>query len=114
MKISNGIGSMEVCGRFPRVVADAVALPLDEVVESATYDPAVKHLFDFELFVVIDDLGWRGRSRVTTRERIRRREGELDNGEDGMEAMHGEGEFELVGSMTDTQSDFEGPETSMG
>ena len=78
------------------------------------HDPAVENALDFELLVVIDDLRWRGRSRATTGEWIRRREGELDNGEDGMEVTHGEGEFELVGSMTDTRSDFERPEASMG
>ena len=45
---------------------------------------------------------------------VRRRKGELDDGEDGMEAAHGEREFELVGSMANAQSDFEWPETSMG
>ena len=82
-----------------RVLADAVALPLDEVVELTMHDPAVENALDFELFVVIDD---RGRRRATTGEWIRRCESELDNGEDRMKATHGEGEFELVGSMTDT------------
>ena len=82
--------------------------------ELATHDPAIKNSLDFELFMVIDDLGRRGGSRATTGERIRKRKGELDNGEDGMEAAHGKREFELVGSMADTRSDFEGPKVSMG
>ena len=102
MEVSESIGGMEVCSGFPRVFADSIALPLDKVVEFSTYDPAVEDALDFELFVVIDDHRRRGRSRATTGEWIRRREGELDNGEDGMEVTHGEGEFELVGSMTDT------------
>ena len=114
MKVGESVGGMEVCRRFPRVFADAIALPLDEVVELATHDPTIEHLFNFELFVVIDDLGRRGRSRVTTRERIGRRESELYDREDRVVTAHGEGEFKLVGSMADTRSDFEGPETSMG
>ena len=35
-------------------------------------------------------------------------------GKMGVVMGHGEGELELVGSMADTQSDFEGPEASMG
>ena len=93
---------MEVCSGFPRVFTNAIALPLDKVVELSTHDPAVENVLDFELFVVIDDLGRRGRSRVTTRERIRRHEGELSDGEDGMVATHGEGELELVCTMTYT------------
>ena len=65
------------------------------------HDPAVENALDFELFVVINDLGQRGR-RATTGKGIRRRESELDNEEDRMEAAHGEGEFELVSFMTDT------------
>ena len=83
MEVGESIGGMEVCSGFPRVVANAIALPLDEVVEFATHDPAVKHLFDFELFMVIDDLRRRGRSRATTRERIGGRESELYDREDG-------------------------------
>ena len=78
------------------------------------HDPAVEHVFDFELFVVADDLRRRGERRATTGKGVRRREGELDDGENEMKATHGEGEFELVGSMTDTRSDFERPEVSMG
>ena len=95
MEVSESIGGMEVCSGFPRVVADAITLPLDEVVEFSMHDPAVEDALDFELFVVIDDLGWRGRRRATTGKGIRRRERELDDGEDRMKATHGEGEFEL-------------------
>ena len=102
MKVGDSIRSMEVDGGFPRIVADAVALPLDEVMKLATHDPAVEDVLDFELFVVIDDHRQGGRSRVATGERIGRHESELGHGEDGMKATHGEGEFELVGSMTDT------------
>ena len=82
--------------------------------ELTTHDPAVKDALDFELLVVIDDLGRRGRSKATTRERIRRCESELYDREDGVVTVHGEGEFELVGSMADARSDFERPKTSMG
>ena len=57
MKVGDSVGSVEVDSGFPRIVANAVALPLDKVVELSTHDPAVKNAFDFELFVVIDDLG---------------------------------------------------------
>ena len=114
MEGGDSIRGVEVSGGFPRVFANAVALPLDEVVEFVTHNSAIKDALDFKLFVVIDDLGRRGGSRTTTGEWIRRRECELDNGEDGMKATHGEGEFELVGSMTDARSDFEGSKTSMG
>ena len=58
--------------------------------------------------------GGRGRSRAATGERIGRCKSELDDGEDGMKVTHGKGEFELVGSMADSQSDFEGSKMSMG
>ena len=114
MEVGESIEGMEVCSGFPRVVADAVALPLDEVVELSTHDPAVENALDFELFVVIDDLGRRGRSRVATRKGIGGRESELYDQEDRVVTAHGEGELELVGSMADAQSDFERPGTSMG
>ena len=60
MEVSESVGGMEVCSRFPRVVANAIALPLDEVVEFSTHDPAVEDALDFELFVVINDLRQRG------------------------------------------------------
>ena len=78
------------------------------------HDPAIEHSFDFEFFVIADDLGQRGRSRTTTGKGIRRHEGELDYGEDRMEAAHGEGEFDLVGSMINMRSDFKRPKVSMG
>ena len=114
MEVGKSIGGMEVCSGFPRVFANAIALPLDEVVELAMHDPTIEHSFDFEFFMVADDLRWGGRSRMATGKGVRRHEGELDNGENGMEVAHGKGEFELVGSMTDTRSDFKGPEVSMG
>ena len=114
MKVSDSVRSVEVDGGFPRIVADAVALPLDEVMKLATHDPAVENVFDFELFVVIDDLGRRGGSRVMTGERIRRHKSELYDREDGVVTAHGEGEFKLVGSMADARCDFKGAETSMG
>ena len=43
MEGGESIGGMEVCSGFPRVVADAVALPLDEVMKLATHDPAVEN-----------------------------------------------------------------------
>ena len=82
--------------------------------ELATHDPAIENAFDFVLLVIINDIGWRGRSRVVARKGIGGRKGELSNGEDGMVAMHGEGELELVCAMTYTQCDFGGPELSMG
>ena len=114
MEVGESSGGMEVCSGFPRVFANAIALPLDEVVELATHDPAIENSLDFELFVVVNDIGQRMGSRAMTRKGVGRCESELDDGEDRMEAAHGEREFELVGSMTDTRSDFERPETSMG
>ena len=78
------------------------------------HDPAVEDVLDFELLVVIDDLGRRGRSRAATRKGIGGCESELYDREDRVVTAHGEGEFELVGSMANTQSDFERPKTSMG
>ena len=114
MKVGDSIGSVEVDAGFPRVVTDAVALPLDEVMKLATHDPAVEDALDFELFMVIDDHRQRGRSRVMTGEWIRRRKSELYDGEDGVVTAHGEGKLELVGSMADARSDFKRPETLMG
>ena len=113
MELGDSIGSVEVSGGFPRVFADAVALPLDEVVESATHNSAIKDTLDFELFMIIDDLRCRRGSRATTRERIGRHESKLYDREDGVVTAHGEGEFEPVCTMTYTRCDFEGPETLM-
>ena len=81
--------------------------------ELSTHDPAVENVFDFELFMVIDDLGRRMGSRATTRKRIGRRESKLYDKEDGVVMAHGEGEFKFVSSMADARCDFEGPEPSM-
>ena len=78
------------------------------------HDPAVENALNFKLFVVIDDLGWRGRSRVMTRKGIWRCESELYDGEDGVVMADGEGKLELVGSMANARSNFERPKTLMG
>ena len=78
MEVSKSVKGMEVGSGFPRVFTDAIALPLDEVVEFATHDPAIKNLFDFELFVIIDDIRQRRGSRTTAGEGIRRREFQSD------------------------------------
>ena len=70
--------------------------------ELTTHDLAVENALDFELFMVIDDLGRRRGSRATTRERIRRHESKLYDQEDRVVTAHGEGEFELVCAMTYT------------
>ena len=104
MEVGESVGGMEVCSGFPRVVTNAIALPLDEVMKLATHDPAVENVFDFELFVVIDNLGRRGRSRAATRKGIGGCKSELYDREDRVvtaHGPHGEGEFELVGSMAD-------------
>ena len=50
MEGSDSIGGMEVSGGFPCVVANTIALPLDEVVEFAMHNSAIKDPLDFELF----------------------------------------------------------------
>ena len=114
MEVGESVGGMEVCSGFPRVFADTIALPFDKIVHLAMQNLAIEDSFEVELFMIINEFGWRRGSRMTTREWIRRHEGQLDDWEDGMVATHGEGELQLVGAMTDVQCNFKGSEVSIG
>ena len=54
------LGSREFCFREPRVFFSGVAFPLDKVLLSGQGSFVMNDLFDFIMFLVIDEIwGWR-------------------------------------------------------
>ena len=65
------VGCVDVVVDFPTVVADAIAFPFDEVLNSAIAHSTIQDRFDLELFCAIDE-DRRGRwLGATTRDRVR-------------------------------------------
>jgi hypothetical protein len=65
MEVRDKVWCREVPPRFPAVVADIVAFPLDQVFDSAIPHATIQDLFDFEMFVTVDQCGSRGRTGLS-------------------------------------------------
>jgi hypothetical protein len=74
---------------LPTVVFIAVALPLNEVLQSSAEHATVDYRFNFILLFSVDQNGvWRW-ATPTSGDRIRRCSQQFDHWEDGVEAAHG-------------------------
>src|SRR6267154_4521197 len=78
-----------ICSILPTVVFVAVALPLNEVLQSSTEHATVDYRFNFILLFSVDQNGiWRWVT-PTSGDRVRRCSQQFDHWEDGVEAAHG-------------------------
>jgi hypothetical protein len=83
---------MYLCLHLPLVVTLVIALPLDQVLQAVVTHSAVQYSLDLILFLTVNESwGW-GWCRLSARDGIRKRGGQLDHGEDGVEATEVGGE----------------------
>jgi hypothetical protein len=77
---------------LPLIVTLVIALPLDQVLQAVATHSAVQYSLDLILFLTINESwGW-GWCRSLARDGIRMCEGQLDHGEDWVEAAEVGGE----------------------
>jgi hypothetical protein len=86
VEVREEIGGGDVPSGLPAVVADIVALPLDQVFDASVPHAAIQDFFDFEVFVTIDQLrgGWG--ARLSSWNGVRDVECKFRDREDSVEA----------------------------
>jgi hypothetical protein len=83
---------MDLCMHLPLIITLVITLPLDQVLQVVVTHSAVQHSLNLILFLTIDESwGW-GWCRSSARDGIRKRGGQLDHGEDRVEAAEVGGE----------------------
>jgi hypothetical protein len=87
---------------LPLIVTLVIALPLDQVLQVVVTHSAVQYSLDLILFLTVDESwGW-GWHRLSARDGIGMRKGQLDHGEDRVEVAEVGGESEAICAMADT------------
>jgi hypothetical protein len=82
--------------------------PLDQVLQAVVTHLAVQYSLNLILFLTVNDSwGW-GWCRSSARDGISKHGGQLDHGEDGVEAVEVAGKREVVCAMADTGFDNKG------
>jgi hypothetical protein len=77
---------------LPLIVTLVITLPLDQVLQVVVTHLAIQYCLDLILFLTIDE-SWRwGWCRLSARDGIRKRGGQLDHGEDRVKAAEVGGE----------------------
>jgi hypothetical protein len=93
---------------LPLIVTLVITLELDQVFQLIIMHVAVQDSLDLILFLTVDkSCGW-GWRRSLAKDRIRRRRGQLDHGEDRVKAAEVVREFKAVCAMADTSFDDKG------
>jgi hypothetical protein len=93
---------------LPLIVTLIIALPLDQVLQAVVPHSAVQYSFNLILFHTIDESWEWGWCRSSARDGIRKRGGQLDHGEDRVEAAEVGRQSEAVCAMADTGFDNKG------
>jgi thiamine monophosphate kinase len=87
---------------LPLIVTLIMALPLDQVLQAVVTHWAIQYSLDHELFLTIDESwGW-GWHRSLAKDGIGMCKGQLDHGEDWVEAVEVEGESQAICAIADT------------
>jgi hypothetical protein len=90
---------------LPLVITLIIALPLDQVLQAVVTHSAIQYHLDLILLLTVDESwGW-GWRRLSARDGIRKRGGQLDHGEDGVKATEVGREGKAVCAMADTSFD---------
>src|SRR3979490_2879739 len=106
MEFRYDIWHVDVAMYHPGVIADIIALPLDEVLQAVPAHARVQYgLYLVFLFAFHEDW-WRRGSRALADDRVRSSQSELDNGEDGVQSGKTQWEFQTVCTMSDTGFDW--------
>jgi hypothetical protein len=93
---------------LPLIATLVITLELDQVFQSVVTHAAVQDSLDLILFLTVDEsCGW-GWHRSSAKDRIRRRRGQLDHGEDGVKVAEVVREFKAVCAMADASFDDKG------
>jgi hypothetical protein len=87
---------------LPLVITLVIALPLDQVLQTVVTHSAIQYRLDLILLLTVDESwGW-GWRRLSARDGIRKRGGQLDHGEDRVKAAEVGWQSEAVCTMADT------------
>ena len=86
MEVRYNIWRMDVPMNYPGVVANVVALPLDQVFQSVPTHARVQYGLHFVLFLASYKNWWRRGSRTTADYRVRSSQSEFDDGEDRVQS----------------------------
>jgi hypothetical protein len=99
---------MDLCVHLPLIVTLVITLELEQVLQAVVTHSTIQYRLDLILLLTIDkSCGW-GWHRSLARDRIRRRRGQLDHGEDGVKAAEVVRESKAVRAMADTSFDGKG------
>jgi hypothetical protein len=99
---------MDMCVNLPLIVTLVITLELEQVFQPVVMHVAVQDGLNLILFLAIDKCcGW-GWRRSSAKDRIRRRRGQLDHGEDGVKVAEVVREFKAVCAMASTGFDDKG------
>jgi hypothetical protein len=87
MEVLDSLGRSKIVMRYSLVLANIVAPPLDEVFHTTVSNTTVEDHLYFELLFTVDEDRVRWGAGTATRKRVGRGGVELDDGEDGVEAV---------------------------
>jgi hypothetical protein len=99
---------------YPGVVADVVALPLDQVLQEVPTHARVQYGLHFVLFLAFYKNWWRRGSCATADYRVGSSQSGLDNGEDLVQSGETWRELQTVCAMADPSVDGIWAQTTMG
>jgi hypothetical protein len=90
---------------LPLIITLVITLPLDRVLQVVGLHLAVEYSLDLILFLTIDKSWEWGWCRLSARDGIRKRGGQIDHREDGVKAVEVGGQSEAVCAMAYTGFD---------
>jgi hypothetical protein len=102
VKVSDPIGSMNIIPGFPRVVFNSKVLPFHQVSKFSVDDLTVQNFLNYPFFFTFNDLWEWWRWKASPFNRVSWGWGEFDYIEDRMEALHGYGQLESVGTISNS------------
>src|SRR3981189_2261737 len=99
MKVRYNIRRVDVPMNYPGIIADVVALPLDQVFQAVPAHARVQYGFYFVFFLPFYQNWWRRGSRATADYRVGSCQSELDDGKDWVQSGEAWIEFQAVCAM---------------
>jgi hypothetical protein len=99
---------IDLCVYLPLIVTLVITLGLEQVFQLVVTHVAVQDSLNLILFLTVNECcGW-GWHRSSAKDRIRRRRGQLDHGEDRVKVAEVVREFKVVCTMADASFDDKG------
>jgi hypothetical protein len=104
---------MDLCVHLPLIVTLVITLELEQVLQAVVTHSAIQYCLNLILLLTIDEsCGW-GWRRLSAKDGIRRRRGQLDHGEARVKAAEVVREGKDVCAMADTSFDDKGAQVSL-